>query len=83
MQDCETDESFTMEGLLATCPDQRCANLLLRGIKKGRLELALVYKSIQLKSHYQNLLSATNHAQVVQAYLDKKLEEEQVIIANH
>ena len=44
--------------------------------------MALVYKSIQLKSCYQNLLSAMNHAQVVQAYLDKKLGE-QVIKANH
>ena len=44
--------------------------------------MALVYKSIQLKSCYQNLLSAMKHAQVVQAYLDKKLGE-QVIKANH
>ena len=35
MQDYETDESFTMGGLLATYPDQRYANFLLTGIKKG------------------------------------------------
>ena len=48
------------------------------------VRMALVYKSIQLKSRYQNLLSAMNHmhAQVLQAYLDEKLEE-WVIKANH
>ena len=57
-------------GLLATYPDKKFANLLLRGIESGLRIGLIMYKSIQLRSHYQNFLSAMDHLQVVQDYLD-------------
>ena len=59
-------------GLLATYPDKRFANLLLRGlgIESGLRIGLIMYKSIQLRSHYLNFLSAMDHLQVVQDYLD-------------
>ena len=64
--------------MLATYPDKRFVNFLLRGIEKG-FRIGFTYKSIQLKSHYQNLLSAMDHPQVVQDCLEKELEAERVI----
>ena len=64
--------------MLATYPDKRFVNFLLRGIEKG-FRIGFTYTSIQLKSHYQNLLSAMDHPQVVQDYLEKELEAERVI----
>ena len=64
--------------MLATYPDKRFVNFLLRGIEKG-FRIGFTYTSIQLKSHYQNLLSAMDHPQVVQDYLERELEAEQVI----
>ena len=63
--------------MLATYPDKTFANFLLRGIENGfRVGFA---NTIQLKSHYQNLLSAMDHPAVVQEYLERELEGNRVI----
>ena len=64
--------------MLATYPDKRFVNFLLREVEKG-FRIGFTYKFIQLKSHYQNLLSAIDHPQVVQDYLEKEVEAERVI----
>ena len=64
--------------LLATNPDKRFANFLLREIESG-FRIGFNCNMVQLKSHHQNLLSAVDHPQVVQAYLDKKIREERVV----
>ena len=63
---------------LATYPDKRFMNFLLWGIEKG-FRIGFTYKSIQLKTRNHNLLSAMDHPQVVQDYLEKELEVEWVI----
>ena len=64
--------------MLATYSDNRFTNFLLRGIKDG-FRIGFACGSVQLKSRYQNLISAMEHPQVVQDYLDKELEAKRVI----
>ena len=64
--------------MLATYPDKRFANFLLRGIESG-FRIGFNRNMVQLKSRHQNLISAVDHPQVVQAYLDNEIREEWVI----
>ena len=61
--------------MLATYPEERFVNFLLRRIEKG-FKIGVTCKSIQLKPRYQNSLSAMDYPYVVQAYSEKKLEAE-------
>ena len=65
-----TMKASEWRNMLATYPDKRFANFLVRGIESG-FRIGFNRNMVQLKSRHQNLLSAVDHPQVVQAYLDK------------
>ena len=62
--------------LLATYLDKKFANILLRGIESG-FRIGFNHKMVQSNSCHQIFLSAVDHPQVVQAYLNNEIREEQ------
>ena len=72
---CEIVTSMTVtkwHSMLATYPDKTFVNFLLRGIKNG-FRIGFACNSVHLKGQYQNLLSAMDHPEVIQTYLDNEM----------
>lgn len=64
---------------LANHYDQCFAQFILRGIKRG-FRIGFNIKSTKLKTSQSNLISATNHPQVVTSYIQEELQANRLLL---
>ena len=55
-------------------PDRDFVGYILRGIEKG-FRVGFAADLVSLRARNRNMLSATDHAQVVAEYLDREMQE--------